>query len=353
MLFSVRFTALLLAIFLAIGTLVHGNADTEVELIETVSAGWTANRQSFTRITCRYTIIKGTAASREDALKGKLLESSKANCLWVVDEDKERCSLVAEREEKPKLPRSIGTQREDVIAINTFLSSDYLAFGKVRMHSSQLMRGGTLYGENYSDDAGSNDISTPLAMGVMGPGGTRTPPRMIQTLIDRQEKLVVEDDRDVNGTIGVMYSKHDPVKNFESGFRYVFDASRGYLTTQMSHHQGNPARLRSELVITEAKHCDNGAYFPMRSVRLTAPNPKTGKVSATIIQVEELDVESVPAATSFAVPFKKGWFINDRTDPYSQFSLKADQIITATELPKLLREAQQTAKERHERDRNK
>ena len=88
-------------------------------------------------------------------------------------------------------------------------------------------------------------------------------------------------------------------------------------------------------------------------MRLSAPNPKTGKVGATIIEVEELDEKYVPAATNFAVPFKKGWHVNDRTDPYSQFSLKADQIITATELPNLLREAQQTAKERHERARNK
>lgn len=306
----------------------------ETVLVQAAAEGWRANRESFTQFTCRYRLITGTAGDREVALRGDLENIDEATVLWVVDGEKERCSVTATR--PPNLRREPGGAGPPEAGVEGFVSEDYLAYRQIRLHSSPLLGGGTLFGPEFPVAGASNDIATPFAMGAMGPGATLTPAHYIDQWVAAGDALEVQTE---NSTDPVLFVRHQD--NEDRSTTYEFDLGRGNITTRILHEYDKAGTSFTEFAVTDINEPAEGQWFPMRSVRIDA-HPTGGKPTryyVRVIEVTELNIGH-PGKLDFELALPADAFINDASDGRSQYRLSEPTTITPEDLPDLLEKAQ-------------
>ena len=60
--------------------------ESEIAPLRDAAEGYSANRKAFGFLRCRFRLIEGKAATREDALAGRVIEPIRSEVLWLVDD---------------------------------------------------------------------------------------------------------------------------------------------------------------------------------------------------------------------------------------------------------------------------
>ncbi len=320
-------------------------ADDAEDLARAVAEGWQNNRASFPALTGRYRRIVGRASNREQALKGELTASRSVHVLWIVDGERERCSVLVDAAGVRKVRDALGEalaedhDTQDIggprdVRISGFIDETYLALGDVRMHSSSLIGGMTLYGPQFPADEGGNDIATPFSMGVMGPGATKTPAWLIDDWLEDGRGIDVRNTKGASGRELVSVRLNEDAGGH---MLYAFDLDRGCLTERIVHQLGSAGSGNMELIITDMRECTGGRWFPMRSVRMDGPVDRPDEQrDVTILEVVDLETDKPPAAEAFAIKVPARSHVNERSDPRTQFYLTEPMTVTPEKLPELL-----------------
>lgn len=331
---------MLLAI--AAAGLANAQDDASEALARKAGEGWRANRESFTQFTCRYRVIQGIADSREAAMRGEVVDRKDASVLWAVDGERERCSIDAAEQARIQFNSNTDGQGSAVGKVTGIVSKDYLGLGQIRLHSSGMAGGGSLYGPEFTQADGGNEIATPFEMGVMGPGGTMNPPYWLEFWLKAGEPVQIDATEADAQTVTVRREKHDGTPALME-----FDPHRGYLTKRIFAAFDQAGTRYIEAIITDMKEAARGQWFPMRSVRLDSiPGDGQTRFKVRILEVTELKMGVPTDPSVFAIQLPAKAYINDASDARSQFVLEEPIAITPEDLPQLLDKAKGRVKQK-------
>lgn len=297
-------------------------AEDERTVLRAIAEGYLHNRESFPQFTCRYRIAKGRAASYEQAVDGDLANPVTADILWVVSGDKERHSVSTnDAALRENAARSVQADGSTVVVV-PIASEDYLTDGRRQFrHSSGLAN---LFGVGSSDHRLSTN---PFSMGVMGEGESRTPAALIQQKLNEPNPCRLRGRESVLGYGALVVEI--PSRDGTQVLTYYLDPERGYLPIRKDAE--TRGQVESRTMITEARDCGDDRWFPMRSVRITNPEGEP-PYYVQLIDVLELDVESVPDEDLFAVELPAGTRVVDRSDPKSQFESEEPMSVDLNDL---------------------
>lgn len=282
-------------------------------------AAWQQNRSGLARFSCRYHLKKAKAATREDALAGRLSNVFVADGIWAVDGEAERCTLDVDDK---AVPKTVTKTKDGTSAMTAPISSKaFVTNGPIKLFSGAVIGAATLYGEPLGPM--NNDIITPFSMGFRS-----TPAEFIERHLSAGKPYEVRDGTGLDGGEGITV-----VLDLGSGNRYsyTFDPHHGFLISRMTTETAG--RVSTEVYVTAARQSPDGHWFPMSSVKLNLPSKDGQAIAVQRIEVTELDFS--PESRDFAVTLPANTKVVDRADAHSQHRLRQPLEITPTALPDL------------------
>lgn len=319
--------------------LVWGDVDrdqaSQAALAHGVAAAWQQNRSAFNRFSCHYRLTKGRAATRDDAFAEKLTNTCVAQGIWAVNDDSERCSLKAN---DAAVPKTVTKNRDGTGYIIAPISSrDFVSNGPIKLYSDGVGGAATLWGADWAEQA--NDITTPISMGVMGPGEAASPNRLIENHLNGDDLFQVSEGNGWDGGEGITILLDSGSGQTTS---FTFDPKHGFLTSRIAHEIADQETIEAH--VTSAKQSPDGNWFPMRSVRLDIPAKHGSPISVQLIEVTELNFS--PDSHDFGFTLPAGTTLVDRSNAHSQHRLQKPLEVSPAALPEIEKHLRQIAANR-------
>jgi len=301
--------------------------------VSVLAEGYLANRRAFEFATCRYEVTYGSAQSPKDALAGKVVVRDKLLGTWVFDGQRERCSLVNEKDrgdrekvdEQRSRPAVAAPPEGPGMATATAMpSTQFIDDGNIQVSYSPEIRVANV---STADNRQANSGITPWNMGVMGAGESMSPGKLILEFVQNRKDVALVGDEMLNGVRALTVKLTDAEKRT---VRISLDTARGFLPIHMDF-SGD-----FELFITDVRQCSGGRYFPMRSCELT-PNKKTGQVTVREVRVVSLDVDKRPDADEFGITLDAGTRVINLARKNDRFVLNQSDFVSIANLADLTR----------------
>lgn len=299
----------------------------DASLVRSLTAAWRQNRSSLARFCCRYHVMKARAATRDDALAGKLDGAIMAQCVWAVDGQAERCSIDVDDKSVPKTvtANSNGTG----IMTSPISSQAYLTNGSLQLFSGSVIGAATLYRDGLVRQG--NDLVTPFSMSFRF-----SPAEFIEKHLGEGNQYEVREGSGIDGGEGITVFLDLGTGN---SYSYTFDPQHGFLVSRMTTEAAG--RLSTEVYVTAAKQGPDEKWFPMRSLKLNFPS--TAGMAILVQRIDVTELEFSPEPRDFALMLPANTKLVDRADAHSQHRLRQPLEITPATLPDLEAHLRQVA----------
>ncbi len=299
----------------------------ERDALGVMAQGYLSNREAFQWIRCRFRMIRGRAASVEEALKGNISNPIEYRGLWLVDGPNVRYELVCDpavlepalkklktgdREEGPQVkePEKRGRRR---VTASLPCSSEYcLKNESYSLGYSPLIAGGNLHPKDSPNRGGIR--VTPFSMDVMGPDEMSGPANVLQDCVRGKFFGRFDGREEVRGVEVLVASAGKTEATLR--LKYYLDPNRGFLPIYLWDTNPTTGRKLCEAYITDIKECSHGRWFPERSVVVFGVGA-TPPFKTQEIKVLELDVDNrpskrdfyldLPAGTQISIPTRSQW----------------------------------------------
>jgi len=299
-----------------------------------MAEGYFSNRVAFSHVRCRFRVIRGTAATVQDAMEGKLKDPIRFDGLWLVREDKMlfqlKCDPVvlkrgleqARIEVQEKLSKmrkeagpSPGLRGGEGFSVTVpCANQEVLKFGGRALSHSAEIAGANLFVE---DTPPPEIRETPFGMNVMGPDEAHSPGSLIQKAMKKNGLFTArfEGTDKVRGVETLVAGVEDKVGN---RWKFYLDPRRGFVPLLYWMSIPPAGKKLQQADVLEIRACSQGRWFPLRSVVIhDSDDPPPLRVER--YEVVELEVDApppddqffldLPAGTQVSVPKGGSWFI--------------------------------------------
>ncbi len=325
------------------------------DAVGVIAEGYLQNRESFTRIDCRFDWVRGTANSIDEARQGKIADFRQHRAgEWFVDgplvkyqlhcdpsdleADKKHAEDEAKRmsRERSRTLDRPNAQGQGRISINCF-ERTFLRNGEYSLKYNEMMLTGNIFGP--ADWDGEGIRITPFNMDVLGADEYANPGRNLRDAIggllayrflgaqkiDGVNLLVVEVGN-VEGVAKPPQGRHVDIK-----IRFAFDPQRGYLPIR--HIQTNAkGQAQFEVRLLGVTKCSEGRWFPSDVVCVFSPDAKP-PLLVDRLTVRSLDVDHAPARDRFQLRMAAGTQVCITVPgPVAFFNLDGARTITPDDL---------------------
>jgi hypothetical protein len=306
-------------------------------VLRAIAEGNLQNRESFEQFVCRFRVSLGTAPTLEHALRGDSISvAATADGVWIVDSPAVcfdlKCdpALIEQAMEKAReqLPASGGT-----VAGPPLPSKGFLDDGRHQLMYSRVLKGGNVF---QPDNRTSGISLGPFDMGAMGVNEAGIPGRVILESFSTSKPAVLEGPLGLvpDGLVSVtVRSTSHEADSWKRSF--VIDPQRGCLPVEIRYYGEDGGSLVGLAVMTDAKECTRGRWFPMRSIAVLNPSSVGDTRHVREIVVTSLDVDTSPPPQEFSIAMEAGSLINDPSVSGSQMAIREPRSINVTELAEL------------------
>jgi hypothetical protein len=289
--------------------------------------GYMANRDAFRQFSCRFVVKRGKAATKEDALAGRLSEVVIRNGVWVVDGILQRYELICE---DPKteimVPPAASVENKPLVLTSVqCISEKNICNGSLGLAYSPK-----LLAANIGAGFGAEPpiTYTPLSFGIMGNNESYGP--------KLRERAGVNVIRRYGGVKNLNGKQLECLVVGESDSWYKewwLDDSQGFIPIEVMFYLGNEV-LEGCAVVTHVRKCVNDAYFPERSVTILTPNG-SGPKDAWVIELRELELTR-PTETDFSIEVAAGTQIVEAPTMLARIRVRGAQAIGLQDLEELV-----------------
>ena len=332
---TTRIVGVCFSAVIAIATLCDVKAEDPVDpkqALGAIAEGYRNNRDAFQQIDCVFELTIGRSATLDQAVIGDLYAASPARSgKWMVNGEHVLYSLLCDpgvNEAVRKKMDGLRAKRE-AATLNIDCADIYYLqkHGGYSLNFSPINITSNIFTADDQDGFGIR--YTPFAMDVMGSNEFSNPHRyLMDYLRGRWEGRFVGTERAVSGQDIVVC---EVANNFR--VRLGFDPARGYMLASMSDRDPTDGLRMYIAHVLDAKKCSNGAWFPMRTVKVY--NPDSGPPYHTeIIKVISLNTDEPVPVDRFSLDLPKDTQVNRVGHP-EWIHLSESEHITSDGLPEL------------------
>jgi hypothetical protein len=287
--------------------------DRRTQQISYILEGFAKNRDAFDVCTCRFTYVRGTAASLNDALKGTVAGATPQYGVWLVKGRKYFCQLHpdegrAAQAFKEAYTRSLSRGDKVFSTPGWVQSLVYMSDGSYHLSYNGLARGGQL---TPPGRAGESPAVTPWKFALSSE--SMHPAVRIKECLDGKYFGHLKNPGQIQGndplTVEVADQEAPSDQHWHSA--YTFDPAKGFLPVFMAFDSKKRGRVM-EVHILECRQCSKGRWFPIHCICVVYPR-NGGSFDVTDMKVTQLDVDKAPREESFAftVPERSQLHDND------------------------------------------
>ncbi len=299
--------------------------------------GSVANLERFTAFRCEYTVRQGMSKSVQDAVQGKFERSDMYEVEWLVKEDKESWSFRADDASVESQLRAEAGKGAVGRVAGPWPSEFYLSNGPQQLGYSPALKLANVH--TPESPRSPTYLLPPVARGI-GPGNK------------------IDNAKDLLKSLKEGKTKHEGTDMFRGAEVHQFreriddgvylgslDPRRGYLLVrQVSTTRGDVEQSIHE-IITEAKECEDGKWFPIRAYEIIAQS-NLSQVFAREFVVTRLEDQKPPADEEFVVMLPRGTRVVLVHDSMASFSVPANMPVGLDDIDKLLERGAAARKER-------
>lgn len=337
-------------VIVAIGTLAHyahaqsppakdKTGDNHARVL--LEGDW-ANSRAFRAFRCEYTITKGTAASRAKAIDGTMEKEEVTEVEWLVNEDKECWSFRADDTAAEKVLKAEAAKgAQGVVAGSFAISQFFLSNGREQIGLASAIG---LANVHTSDNPRSQRDFLPWGASAMGPGDKHNIGRDLLNGLD-------EGTARYRGTEDFYGAELHQIE-WTDGSRsstYSVDPRRGYLPIRCVTINPGAVQVTIEMIITDAKECSRGRWFPWRALELLQQSNLPHIPLVREFRIKKLDADNAPPDADFRISLPRGTRVVFPHDVTAVFVAEATTNVGLSDIPKLIeRGAAESARRRRE-----
>jgi hypothetical protein len=285
-----------------------------------------ANGKAFSAFRCRYEIVEGLSGTVEAALARMYKPSHVADVDWVVRDNNQRWSMLADDKTAQQALDAQAAKGAQGKVFGLPSSSHLLGNGREELTYAPILRFANLFMPESPAPPPSLPLAGADAMGL----AERNFASGILKLVDEGKATYEGSEKQGGIELHRVHAEYPSRKAIAEAF---IDPNRGFLFMRAVDES---PRARIEVIIADAKRCDNGAWFPMR---VLSCNTQAGRIRVREFRVTEIDTRR-PTDDMFRIELPKGTGVADPRDPSTTFTLDTAMTVGLEELPSLFDRAQ-------------
>jgi hypothetical protein len=270
--------------------------DPEAVSPEFLRKAYLVNRDKFRSFSCTFDLARGSAASQEAALAGKLSDVVRQRGAWKVDADEQLFELVClnkKDEALPPIPPKSENPRPGAFISTRCASKQILANHRLTVMRYSLLSSPSLVGEFGRFVPITH---TPIAMGAMG-NNESLGPGIHNNIVTKAGTSTSDFDGFQDTTDG----KRVPTLRITTSrgpkdgsyTQFFLDPDYDYLPVEVRYFHLDNDQERMRVIVTKVRKAANGGYISDHVVEM---NVSIRPLKVTILDLDELNMAQPKAS---------------------------------------------------------